>query len=138
MIQKEITLIGKQVTLAYCYGTEISYKILSDQDIMNFMQEVGDALQSEPQQMPDIRKTIFLLLASMQSYYDSLPAGQDGHKPKSPVTDHDLMYQCTPKELGVALGTVLGLRAQFYAVPSGEPEDKEPKGKLATRKQKNA
>ena len=134
MNAKEITICGKQVTLAYCYATEISYKILADQDIMNFMQEVSDALQAEPQQMPDIRKTIFLLLASMQSYYDSLPAGQNGQKPQPPVTDEDLMYHCTPQELGVALGTILSLRSQFYHLPSDEPEEKEPKGKRKNRK----
>ena len=134
MITKEITICGKQVTLAYCYATEISYKILADQDIMNFMQEVSDALQAEPQQMPDIRKTIFLLLASMQSYYDSLSAGQNGQKPQPPVTDEDLMYHCTPQDLGVALGTILGLRSQFYHLPSDEPEEKEPKGKRKNRK----
>lgn len=134
MNTKEITICGKQVTLAYCYATEISYKILADQDIMNFMQEVSEALQAEPQQMPDIRKTIFLLLASMQSYYDSLPAGQNGQKPQSPVTDEDLMYHCTPQDLGVALGTILGLRSQFYHLPSDEPEEKEPKGKHKNRK----
>lgn len=134
MNAKEITICGKQVTLAYCYATEISYKILADQDIMNFMQEVSDALQAEPQQMPDIRKTIFLLLASMQSYYDSLPAGQNGQKPQPPVTDEDLMYHCTPQDLGVALGTILGLRSQFYHLPSDEPEEKEPKGKRKNRK----
>ena len=29
MITKELTIIGKQVTLAYCYGTEINFKLLS-------------------------------------------------------------------------------------------------------------
>ena len=29
MIKKEVTLCGKQVTLAYCFATEIGYKILA-------------------------------------------------------------------------------------------------------------
>jgi hypothetical protein len=123
MTTKKITLCGKQVTFAYCFATEISYKILSEEDITGFIQEVADCLNAEPQQMPDIRKTIFLAVSSMQSYYDSLPAGQDGQKPKSPITDQDMMYHCTPQELGVAVGTILGLRAQFYNVPSDEPKD---------------
>ena len=126
MITKEITLCGKQVTLAYCYATEISYKILSDEDVISFGKEITEKIQHE--QMPDIRKTIYLILASMQSYYDSLPAGQDGQKPQSPVTDHDLMYHCTPQEIGQALGTVLGLRGQFYHIPADEPKDKPEEG----------
>ena len=41
-----------------------------------------------------------------------------------PVTDKQLMYQLSPKDLGLAIGTILGLRSQFYHVPGGEPEDK--------------
>lgn len=120
MITKEIKLCGKQVMLAYCYATEISYKILSDEDIIDFGQEVVEKIQHE--QMPDIRKTIFLIIASMQSYYES--KGEE-----SPITDKDLMYECTPQEIGVALGTIIGLRSQFYHVPSDEPEDKLADGK---------
>jgi hypothetical protein len=129
MITKEITICGKQVTLAYCYATEISYKILSDEDIIDFGQEVVEKIQHE--QMPDIRKTIFLIIASMQSYYKS--KGE-----QCPVTDKELMYECTPQDIGMALGVIIGLRTNFYHVPSDEPEDKEPKGKRVTRKQKNA
>jgi hypothetical protein len=129
MITKEITICGKQVTLAYCYATEISYKILSDEDIIDFGQEVVEKIQHE--QMPDIRKTIFLIIASMQSYYES--KGE-----QCPVTDKELMYECTPQEIGMALGVIIGLRTNFYHVPSDEPEDKEPKDKRVTRKQKNA
>jgi hypothetical protein len=120
MITKEITILGKQVTLAYCYATEISYKILSDEDIINFSQEIVEKIQHE--QMPDIRKTIFLILASLQSYYES--KGEE-----SPIKDKELMYECTPQEIGTALGTILKLRTQFYHVPSDEPKDKPADGK---------
>jgi hypothetical protein len=120
MITKEITILGKQVTLAYCYATEISYKILSDEDIIDFGQEVVEKIQHE--QMPDIRKTIFLIIASMQSYYES--KGEE-----CPITDKNLMYECTPQEIGVALGTIIGLRSQFYHVPKDEPKDKPADGK---------
>ncbi len=115
MITKEITICSKQVTLAYCYATEISYKILSDEDIISFGKEIAQKIQHE--QMPDIRKTIYLILASMQSYYDS--KGE-----KCPITDKELMYECTPKEIGQALGTIIGLRGKFYHIPDDEPENK--------------
>jgi len=120
MITKEITICGKQVTLAYCYATEISYKILSDEDIIDFGQELIEKIQHE--QMPDIRKTIFLILASMNAYYES--KGE-----KAPVSDKELMYECTPQEIGQALGVIIGLRSQFYHVPTDEPQDKPAEGK---------
>ena len=131
MITKEITIGGKSVTLAYCYATEISYKLLSDEDINIFMTEVYECMNDDIQRMPDIRKTIFLILAAISAYYES--RGEE-----LPIDDKTLMYDCKPEELGTALGVVLGLRGQFYAVPSDEPEDKEPKGKRVTRKPKNA
>lgn len=124
MITKEITICSKKVMLAYCYATEISYKILSDEDIIDFGQEVIEKIQHE--QMPDIRKTIFLILASMQSYYES--KGE-----QCPITDKELMYECSPQEIGQALGVIIGLRSQFYHVPTDEPKD-NPTGE---KKEKN-
>ena len=126
MITKEITLCGKQVVLAYCYATEIGYKTLSDEDIIDFGSEIAEKIQQ--QQMPDIKRTIFLILASMNSYYEF-------NNEKAPITDKDLMYKSDPKEVGVALGTILGLRGKFYHLPTDEPrgenkeekDDKEPK-----------
>ena len=120
MITKEITLCGKQVTLAYCYATEISYKILSDEDITDFIAEAATVIQDK-NRMPDIRKSIFLVLASMQSYYESKDE-------QAPVTDKQLMYDSTSEELGTALGVVIGLRTNFYHIPKGEPEDKQKEG----------
>ena len=40
MITKEITLLGKPITLAYCFGTEISYKLLADEECTDFIKEV--------------------------------------------------------------------------------------------------
>ena len=128
MITKEITICGKQVTLAYCYATEISYKILSDEDVIDFGQEIVEKIQHE--QMPDIRKTIYLILAAMNAYYESKDE-------KAPVSGKELMYECTPQEIGQALSVIIGLRSQFYHVPTDEPEDKEPKGKRVSGK-KNA
>ena len=67
MITKEVTICGKQVMLAYCYATEISYKVLTDENIDVFMGEVGEAINN--QTMPDVKKSIMLILASMMSYY---------------------------------------------------------------------
>ena len=128
MITKEITLCGKQVVLAYCYATEIGYKTLSDEDIIDFGSEIAEKIQQ--QQMPDIKRTIFLILASMNAYYESIHS-------ETPITDKDLLYKSDPKEVGVALGTILGLRGKFYHLPTDEPrgENKEEK---ADKEPKNA
>lgn len=128
MITKEITLCGKQVVLGYCYATEIGYKTLSDEDIIDFGSEIAEKIQQ--QQMPDIKRTIFLILASMNAYYESINA-------ETPITDKDLLYKSDPQEIGVALGTILGLRGKFYHLPTDEPRG-EDKDKKDSKEPKNA
>lgn len=139
MKQKTITITtatadGKtaqvEVTLAYCFATEIAYRDLSGEDITDFMQEAAVAVNSDTPRMPDIKKSIYAILSAILAYYES--AGQE-----APIKDTDLMRHCTPQDLGNALGTVIGLRAQFYTLPAGEPEDKPDKG-MGGRKRKNA
>lgn len=116
MIQKEVKLCGKPVTLAYCFATEICYKILTDEDIHDFITTAITDINDK--RMPDTRKSIFLILAAMQAFYES--KGR-----KTPVGDKQLMYEATPEELGTAIGTVIALFAEFNQLPAGEPEEKK-------------
>ena len=118
MITKEITLCSKQVTLAYCYATEIAYKDLSDEDMFDYAKHALDSIHA--QRDPDIKKTILAIIACMMAYYED--AG------KSPVKDTDIMKTATPVELGTAMLTILSMRSEFYHVPAGEPEDKPQEG----------
>lgn len=120
MKKKTITICGKEVTLAYCYGTEIGYKILSDEDISDFGIEIAEKIKNK--QMPDIRKTLYLIIAAMNAYCEY-------KEEDAPITDRDLMSVATPQEIGQALGTIIGLRSEFYHVPSDEPKDKEESNK---------
>ena len=122
MIHENITLAGKSVTLGYCYATEIIYKDLSDEDIANIIQETIGCINAQPARMPDVKRSIYLVLASVMAYYKS--KGED-----APIKDTDLMNEATPLELGTALGTIINLWAKFYHIPAGEPADKPQKGK---------
>lgn len=126
MTQKEITLCGKQVTLAYCYATEINYKLLADQECTDFVREVLQGLSEK--KIPDTRKAIYLIISAITAYYES--QGQE-----SPIEDKDLIYHASPDDIGRAIGTIAGLYIEFYKIPVGEPEDKKGKG---GRKRKNA
>lgn len=126
MTTKEITILDQKVTLAYCYGTEISYKLLAEEECTEFIREVIASIQSK--KMPDARKSIYLIIAAMTAYYES--QGQ-----KNPIEDKQLIYHATPDDVGLALGTIAGLYIEFYHIPVGEPEDKPQK---TGRKQKNS
>jgi len=114
MITKEITICGKQVTLAYCYATEIAYKDLSEENIADYIKEAVACIQKETD--PDVKHTIYAILACMLAYYQS--RGEE-----APLTDTDLMNDAKPAELGTAIFTIIGLRMDFYHIPQGEPQD---------------
>ena len=124
MIQEEITIAGKSVTLGYCYATEIAYKGLSGEDIAAIIQDTFAAINAQPPRMPDVKRSIYLVLAAAMAYYQS-----KGEDEPTPIEDTDLMNEATPIELGNALGTIINLWAKFYSIPAGEPEDKPAKGK---------
>lgn len=121
--------VKKDLPLAYCFATEIAYKYLSGEDITDFMQEAVKTLSGENPRMPDIKRTIYAILAAAMAHEEATGT-------KSSVTDKDLMTTATPQELGVALGTVLALRAEFYHVPKDEPKDSVPDGSASGKKGK--
>ncbi len=129
MITKEITLLGKQVTLAYCFGTEISYKLLADEECTDFVKEVIIGLKDKKE--PDRRKSIYLIMSAMTAYYES-------QNQENPIEGKELIFHATPDELGLAVGTIAGLYIKFYKIPVGEPEDKPEKTGRGSRKSKNA
>ena len=45
------------------------------------------------------------------------------------------MYKVSPTDMVLALTTILTMRAEFYGIPLGEPEDKPAKG---GKKKKNS
>ena len=126
MLTKEITICGKEVTLAYCYATEIAYKDLSDENIADYIKEAVACIQQETD--PDVKHTIYAILACMLAYYQS--RGEE-----APLTDTDLMNDAKPAELGTAIFTIIGLRMDFYKVPKGEPADTVNSGSAAGDKE---
>ena len=107
----------RTATMGYCYATEIAFKDLAGQDVSDFLTEALPLIRDN--KMPDIKNTIYAILSCMIAYYESVGK-------KSPVKDTDLMNEATPIEIGTAFATFLSLRANFYHLPAGEPEDKSP------------
>lgn len=114
MKSKTVKIAGKDIGLCYCYATEIGYKMLSDEDVHTFMAEARSRFSEE--KMPDIRKTIFMIIASANAYseWKGDPAG---------ITDRELMYETAPSDIAAALGAIISLFSEFYYIPESEPED---------------
>jgi hypothetical protein len=116
MKTKEIELCGKKVMLGYCYATEIAYKTLADEDVSDFRRELAEKVNEGA--MPDVRRCIYLIISAMQSYYE-----MTGEEP--PIKDRDLMYEATPEDIGLGIGTVVGLQADFYHIGKSEAEKEQ-------------
>jgi hypothetical protein len=123
MITKEITICGKQVTLAYCYATEIAYKDLANEDLFDYANHAIESIRA--QRDPDIKKTILAIIACMMAYYEDAD--------KMPVKDSEIMKNATPVDIGTAMLTILSMRSEFYHIPKGEPEDKPKDGQDAEK-----
>ena len=120
MITKEITLCSRQVNIGYCYATEIAYKDLTDENIIDYIKEAIECVQQ--QRDPDTKKTIFAIIACMMAYYQE--KGEE-----VPLKSEDLMYEAQPAEIGMAILAIVNMRAEFYRVPKDEPEDTAPSEK---------
>lgn len=112
MKTKTINILGKDVTLGYCHATEIGYKLMSDEDVSDFLAHAFACLQKK--RMPDIRKTIYMIIAAINAY-------SEWKEEQPAITDRDLMYEADRIEISTALGTILQLCAEFYHLPTGEP-----------------
>lgn len=117
MITKEITICGKQVKVAYCYATEIAYNEYTGEELPIFIQQASAELVAK--KMPKIKNVIFAVIAAMTPCYKDAE--------QAPIKDTELMNDATPKEVGLALGTIINMYGEFYNIPLSEPKDKEPK-----------
>lgn len=113
MITEKIKICGQDVVLAYCYATEIAYRELANEDILDWAKETIDKIQAKED--PDIKRSIFAILACLMAYYRDAD--------KTPIHDTDILHEATPNEIITAVLAILRLRGKFYYVPSGEPED---------------
>lgn len=127
MTEKTITICGKQVTLGYSYATEIAYKEYTGEKIQSYIAEAAQAVNSQPAEFPDIKKSIYAILSAALAYSDS--KDED-----IPIKDKDLMTKLTPMELGTAIATIIELWSKFYHIPEGEPTNESEENEDAEKK----
>ena len=106
MITKNITIAGKEVTLAYCYATEIAFRKYTDVSIDSF-----DATNPE--------HVLYLILATIMAWCQS-----KGEQPT--IKDEEIMFSAKPKEIVDALTAIFEMRKEWYYIPDPEtPDTKE-------------
>ena len=137
MKTKEITICGKQVTLAYCYATEIIYKDITGEDLIDYVKHVIASISKEKD--PDAKQTLSAIL-SLAMAYDQWKA-EDGKEAPQQLTLKELMNEAQPAEIGMAMLAVIDLRGQFYHVSKSDEEEvkaDEKEGEEKEGEEKNA
>ena len=119
MITKEITLCSRQINIGYCYATEIAYKDLTDENIIDYVKEAIDCINQKVD--PDPKKTIYAILACIMAYYNN-------RDEEAPLKSEDIMNEAKPTEIGMAILAIVNMRSEFYRVPKDEPKDPAPDG----------
>ena len=116
MKTKEITLCGKQVTLAYCFATEIAYKEIADEEMLDFIRYAIDALQQGRD--PDAKRSLSAIYACIIAYAEA--TAEEGKSAIYPFTIKELMNNVSPSEYITAMLAVIDIRNQFYHTPKGD------------------
>ena len=119
MKTKEITICGKQVTLAYCYATEIIYKDITGEDLIDFFLHANDCIRR--QKDPDAKRTLSVII-SLSMAYDQWKE-EDGKEAPQQITLKELMNEAAPAEIGIAMLAAIDLRRQFYHVSKSDEEE---------------
>ena len=119
MKTKEITICGKQVTLAYCYATEIIYKDITGEDLIDYVKNAIASISKEKD--PDAKQTLSAIL-SLAMAYDQWKV-EDGKEAQQQLTLKELMNEAQPAEIGMAMLAVIDLRGQFYHVSKSDEEE---------------
>ena len=122
MKKKKVKIAGKQVTLAYCYATEITFNDLTGEDINEYFKEVF--LSGEGKNKANPKKLLYAILACAIAYEQSTT------NTEGVIDDKTLMYEAKPDELIEAFKVVVELHNEWYKIPSTEkPEKEEGEGK---------
>ncbi len=113
METSKIKVCGQEVSVGYCYATEIAFHNYTGVSVEKFD-------PNNPQH------AVYLIMAAIFSYYNAKEHQGEAHE----LTDESLLYESKPDEIIQAFNTVLGLRLRWYGVEApGQDEDHGADGK---------
>ena len=119
MTERSITICGRQVHVAYCYATEIAFHAYTGRSVSEFITE--SAAAAKEGRTPDPQGQVHLILSAIMAY-------SEARNEEPAVRDRDIIYDASPSEIGSAVGDIVRMYAEWYALPKGEPEDMQTEG----------
>ena len=134
-----------KVMLGYCFATEILFNEMAGEEVGTFVKEAISQISEG--KMPDRKKSMILIQAAMEAYYESvgkkliqaaMEAYYESVGKKAPITEKDLKDSHHSDEFGTAIGTILGMYIKMNTSPAGENADKKKDAKEDSEDPKNA
>ena len=134
IVEKTITICGKEVRMRYCAAAETGYESLSGNSIAVFSptfgkDDEGNDIVTEPAKATT-QDYLTLAVAAIVAAY-----ARGNEEP--PVTSEDILYDAAPTEVAELLTTVVMLRVEWYKVPEVVKPDMQPDERKG-KKEKNA
>lgn len=131
--EKTIHICGKDVDMLYCAAAETGYERLTGQSsivfaptVVEFDEKSGKPTKFDP---PQAMAEDYIKLA-----ISAIIAAYAKKQMDAPVTEDDIMYDATPKDVELLITTVIELRNLWYEIPSvvkPETDEKPDDGKNA-------
>ena len=118
-----------KVMLGYCFATEILFNEMAGEEVGTFVKEAISQISEG--KMPDRKKSMILIQAAMEAYYESVGK-------KAPISEKDLKDSHHSDEFGTAIGTILGMYIKMNTSPAGESNEKKKDTKEEPEDPKNA
>ena len=118
-----------KVMLGCCFATEILFNEMAGEEVGTFVKEAISQISEG--KMPDRKKSMILIQAAMEAYYESVGK-------KAPITEKDLKDSHHSDEFGTAIGTILGMYIKMNTSPAGENVEKKNDAKEDSEDPKNA
>ena len=118
-----------KVMLGYCFATEILFNEMAGEEVGTFVKEAISQISEG--KMPDRKKSMILIQAAMEAYYESVGK-------KAPISEKDLKDSHHSDEFGTAIGTILGMYIKMNTSPAGDSNEKKKDTKEEPEDPKNA
>lgn len=123
MVEKTINILGKDVRICYCAGTENAFEQITGKSISVFVPTFG---KDENGQTIITQKAealtgdyIFLGIGGIITAYSRT-------NKEKPVTDAQILYDAQPQDISTLVTTIAELRNKWYNVPEVIEREEQP------------
>lgn len=112
---KTITIAGKQVNIAYCFGMDILFHGFTGMDFATYLTQTAAQKTTTPKDI------LYAILAAAMAYAEM-------NETEAPITDKDILFHASQQEITNAFKEVVAVYMEWHNLPAGEQADTKQEG----------